>query len=149
MWFRLFPPFSYFTAGPLLLIITSASIPPTAHHFFTFPLEQGMKRELPALFSSFTTPHSLFLHVAMLPPTPPTRRPCRLPSDSWSEGGSEIYQLLSSCDVPGLLFWEGDSMEILACVCAWCVKDIDRYSGVSSFRLSGYFLESKQQETQE
>lgn len=54
-------PFCYFTAGTLLLIINSLNIPPTAHLFFTFTPEQGMKQELPALFSSFFTPHSPFL----------------------------------------------------------------------------------------
>lgn len=73
--------------------------PTAAHHFGTFPDEKrGMKREHPALFSSFFTPWGVFVvhSVAELPPTLPTHRPCGLPSDLWSEGGTGNFKLFSS-----------------------------------------------------
>lgn len=74
--------------------------PTAAHHVGTFPIEKrGMKREHPALFSSFFTPWGVFVvhSVAELPPTLPTHHPCGLPSDLWSEGGTENFKLFSSC----------------------------------------------------
>ncbi len=119
---------------------------PLPHLFFTFPPEQGMKRELPALFSSFFTPDSLFLssRVAVLPPTPPTHHPCRLPSDCLirrREWNLVTFLISRRWD----FFSERVTVGGLS-VCA-CVRESgrerDRYSGVSSFRLS--ILESKQQ----
>lgn len=58
--------------------------PTAAHHSGAFSNEKmGMKREHPALFSSFCTPWGVFVvqSVAELPPTLPTHHPCSLPSD--------------------------------------------------------------------
>lgn len=137
MWFSLFPPFSYFTAGPLLLLITSLNIPPTAHLFHTFPPEKGTKRELPAFFSSFFTPYALFLSFV------------------W-----QFYHLLLRLIIPaGSLQWNFLTPLILWCsevsflresdrrrswwVCACCVRDKERETVTVGCRLSGCFLESK------
>lgn len=57
VWFCLSPPFSNFTVGLLLLFITSPEHPahcPSLLYFSQW--KRGMKREHPALFSSFYTP---------------------------------------------------------------------------------------------
>lgn len=57
VWFCLSPPFSKFTAGLLQLFITSPEHPahcPSLLYFSQW--KRGMKREHPALFSSFYTP---------------------------------------------------------------------------------------------
>lgn len=67
--------------------------PTAAHHIGTFPNEKrGMKREHPALFSSFFTPWGVFVvhSVAAPPPTLPTHHPCGLPSDCDQKEGLKI-----------------------------------------------------------
>ena len=98
-------PFPPFTAGSLLLIITALNIPPTVHLFLPPPPpDQGMKRALPALFSSFFTPQALFLvlrggdattySLRLIIPTGSLQHPDQ------KEGG-EFLWLSSSCDVSG------------------------------------------------
>lgn len=93
--------YSPFTAGLLLPFISflqhRAHRCPSPRYFSQW--KRRMKREHPALFSSFFPPWGVFVvrSVAELPPTPPTHHPCGLPSDLWSEGGTENFKLFSSC----------------------------------------------------
>lgn len=92
---------SPFTVGLLLPFISClqrrAHRCPSPRYFSQWKM--GMKREHPALFSSFFPPWGVFVvrSVAELPPTRPTHHPCGLPSDLWSEGGTENFKLFSSC----------------------------------------------------
>ena len=100
--FLSFPPV---TAGPLALIITALNIPPTVHLFLTFPprIKEWNGRFLPS-FSSFFTPHALFLvlrggdattySLRLIIPTGSLQHPDQ------KEGG-EFLWLSSSCDVSG------------------------------------------------
>lgn len=142
--------FFYFTTGPLLLIITSLNILPSAHLFFTFPLEQGRKVKLPVLFSSFFTPHSLFLTLVWQC----YHFPLQLIIPAGSHQTPDQKEGVKSCNSSHLETFHSFFSERVMVgdhhVCT-CVRDSSRernwYSGVSSFMLSGCFLESKQQGT--
>lgn len=103
--------FSYFVPDVILpfpsLLLLHRRASPAHHYLWTsrplpissilFPLKEEWNGSfLPIFHSLCSLP---VLHVAILPPTPPTCHPCGLPSDSWSEGGSEFSKLFSSCDV--------------------------------------------------
>lgn len=143
--FLSFPPFA---AGPLPLIITALNIPPTVHLFLTFsPPDQGMKRALPALFSSFFTPHALFLvlrggdattySLRLIIPTGSLQHPDQ------KEGG-EFLWLSSSCDV------SGNSERLTVgdlCLSAHGAREMEEETVTVGRHLSGFsgcFLESEQ-----